>query len=53
MSQHKAYIQQEPNGPVTMQDVDTPAPSVGQIVFTVTTPLLSYTKGFDVVNFSL
>lgn len=45
MASHRAYIQSEPNGPLTLQTVTTPTPSIGQVLVTVlATPLLSYTR---------
>lgn len=45
MASHQAYIQSEPNGPLTLQTVKTPTPSIGQVLVTVlAAPLLSYTR---------
>lgn len=45
MATHRAYVQEKPGAPVTLQTVPTPIPSVGQVLVTVlATPLLSYTK---------
>lgn len=45
MEQHDAYVQQEFNGEVKIQKVETPRPGSGQVLVKVSaTPLLSYTK---------